>query len=85
MAPELRIGCSGWNYPHRLTADFTFLRFHYGHRGRGGNYSGSELDAWAARIAMWRRRVDVFAYFNNDWNAFAIANARRLRRRLERA
>src|SRR4051812_38115713 len=67
---------------HELTADFTFLRFHFGHRGRGGNYSDSELDEWAARIAAWRRRVDVFAYFNNDWNAFAIANARGLRRRL---
>jgi uncharacterized protein YecE (DUF72 family) len=30
-----------------LTADFTFVRFHYGARGRGGNYSATELDEWA--------------------------------------
>jgi uncharacterized protein YecE (DUF72 family) len=66
---------------HELTADFTFVRFHYGHRGRGGNYSHSELSEWAERIARWRREVDVFAYFNNDWNAFAIENAKFLQRR----
>ena len=25
---------------HEMTADWTFVRFHYGHRGRRGNYSG---------------------------------------------
>jgi uncharacterized protein YecE (DUF72 family) len=69
---------------HELTADFTFVRFHYGHRGRGGNYSDRELDEWARRIDAWRSQVDVYAYFNNDWRAFAVANARGLRRRLER-
>ena len=68
---------------HELTADWTFVRFHYGHRGRRGNYSRAELDAWAARIAGWRRRVEVFAYFNNDWEAFAVRNARYLRGLLE--
>ncbi|HEY1593714.1 MAG TPA: DUF72 domain-containing protein [Solirubrobacteraceae bacterium] len=60
---------------YELTADWTFVRFHYGHRGRGGNYSGSEIDEWAERIGGWRRRVDVYAYFNNDWQGFAPANA----------
>jgi uncharacterized protein YecE (DUF72 family) len=65
-----------------LTADFTFIRFHYGHRGRNGNYSDREVEEWAKRIKRWRRRVEVFAYFNNDWNAYAIHNARLLKRRL---
>ena len=65
-----------------MTTGFTFIRFHYGARGRGGNYSESELDEWAERIGKWRRAVDVFAYFNNDWNAYAIRNARRLASRL---
>jgi uncharacterized protein YecE (DUF72 family) len=30
---------------------------------------------WADRIRRWRRRVDVYAYFNNDWQGFAPANA----------
>jgi uncharacterized protein YecE (DUF72 family) len=64
------------------TASWRFVRFHYGSRGRGGNYSQRELEQWARRIAQWRRRDQVWAYFNNDWNGFAPANARSLRRRL---
>jgi uncharacterized protein YecE (DUF72 family) len=65
---------------HELTADFAYMRLHYGHRGRRGNYSDTELREWARRIACWARRVDVYAYFNNDWEAFAPRNARALRR-----
>lgn len=65
-----------------LTADFTFVRFHAGTRGRRGNYSHAELDEWAGRLSGWARTVDVFAYFNNDWEGFAIENARYLKRRL---
>ncbi len=67
---------------YELTADWTFLRFHYGSRGRNGNYSERELEGWAERISGWRSRADVYAYFNNDWNAYAIRNALWLRRRL---
>ena len=68
--------------PHAFTARWTFVRFHYGSRGRRGNYSPPELEEWAARLAEWRRRIEVFAYFNNDWEGFAIDNARWLERRL---
>ena len=67
---------------HEMTADWTLVRFHRGARGRRGNYSATELDAWARRIARWRRRLEVFAYFNNDWEAFAPRNARTLARAL---
>ncbi len=62
-----------------LTAGWTFLRFHYGRAGRRGNYSEAELRAWASRVTALRHEVEVFAYFNNDWEAFAPANAERLR------
>jgi len=68
---------------YELTADWTFLRFHYGSRGRNGNYSERELDEWAERIRKWRRRVDVHAYFNNDWNGYAVRNGRYLQRALK--
>jgi uncharacterized protein YecE (DUF72 family) len=68
---------------HEATASWRFVRFHYGSRGRDGNYSASEIDTWARRIAQWRRREDVFAYFNNDWRGYAPANARMLLRKLE--
>ena len=64
------------------TASFRFVRFHYGSRGRAGNYSATEIDTWARRVAQWRRREDVFAYFNNDWRGFAPSNAKLLRARL---
>ena len=67
---------------HAATADWRFVRFHYGSRGRGGNYSATELEQWARRIAQWRRRQAVWAYFNNDWGALAPANAAVLARRL---
>jgi uncharacterized protein YecE (DUF72 family) len=67
---------------HELTTDWTYIRLHYGSRGRRGNYSGRELEEWAQRIRAWRRRADVFAYFNNDWEGFAVANAEELGRLL---
>jgi len=60
---------------HEMTADWTFVRFHFGHRGRRGNYSRSELEEWEQRVAQWRREREVFLYFNNDWEGFAIQNA----------
>jgi uncharacterized protein YecE (DUF72 family) len=65
------------------TTDWWFVRFHWGARGRRGNYSASELEGWAERIAAWRREREVYAYFNNDWEGFAPANARLLSRRVE--
>jgi uncharacterized protein YecE (DUF72 family) len=64
---------------HELTAGFTFVRFHGGSRGRNGNYSHGELDEWAERLHRWLGDVAVYAYFNNDWEGFAIENARYLR------
>ena len=72
-----------WPFQAReLTADWTLVRLHHGHRGRRGNYSETELDEWARRIARMRRRAEVLVYFNNDWEGFAVANARSLARRV---
>jgi uncharacterized protein YecE (DUF72 family) len=65
-----------------LTADWTFIRFHKGTRGRQSNYSDGELEEWAGRIAGWAERADVYAYFNNDRNGYAPRNARLLKRLL---
>jgi uncharacterized protein YecE (DUF72 family) len=58
-----------------LTTDWTFVRFHYGSRGRRGNYSETELRDWAALLRDWSGRADVYAYFNNDSEVFAVRNA----------
>jgi uncharacterized protein YecE (DUF72 family) len=67
---------------YEMTADWTLVRFHHGHRGRRGNYSDSELEEWAQRFEDWSREVEIHAYFNNDWEVFAPRNARWMRRRL---
>ena len=59
---------------------FVYVRFH----GTNGRYQGSYP---AAQLTRWARRLDeqaehgrpVFAYFNNDPNAVAVANAITLR------
>ena len=38
---------------------------------------------WAARLREVRGDAEVFVYFNNDWEAFAPRNAKRLRSLLE--
>jgi uncharacterized protein YecE (DUF72 family) len=67
---------------HELTTDWTFVRFHSGAKGGGGNYSHGELEQWAQRFEDWRRRVDVYAYFNNDWEGYALENGLWLKERL---
>jgi uncharacterized protein YecE (DUF72 family) len=63
--------------PQVDTARWSYVRFHAG-RGRDGNYSERQLREWASRLRDLSG--DAFAYFNNDWQGFAIENARRLRR-----
>jgi uncharacterized protein YecE (DUF72 family) len=65
--------------PHVRTADWTYIRLHHGSRGRRGNYSKSEVETWARRISQWRRDTEVFVYFNNDWEGYALRNARLLK------
>jgi uncharacterized protein YecE (DUF72 family) len=68
---------------HELTTEWTFVRFHWGSRGRRGNYSETELREWAERIRSWPV-TRSYIYFNNDWEGFAPRNADQLRRLLER-
>jgi len=65
-----------------MTADWSYVRFHCGARGRRGNYSQTELAEWAERLRDWSSTQDVYAYFNNDWESFAVRNAESLLARL---
>ncbi len=60
-----------------------YLRFH-GYSGRyAGCFPDRELDLWAERIVRWLESGrKVFAYFNNDQKAFAVANARTLMKKV---
>jgi uncharacterized protein YecE (DUF72 family) len=64
----------------KRTASWAYVRFHDG-RGRDGNYSERQLAEWAASLR--RKRGGGYAFFNNDWEGFAVANALRLRELLD--
>lgn len=53
-----------------ITANFIYIRFHGPFL-----YSISEMKEWGQKIKIWRKKYDVFAYFNNDANANAVKNA----------
>jgi uncharacterized protein YecE (DUF72 family) len=60
-----------------VTADFVYVRRH-GY-GRRGSYTIRALARDAADIRRWvADGRDVYVYFNNDWKAFAVRNARAL-------
>ena len=66
-----------------VTTDFTFVRFHAGGVIGNGDYSEAELESWARWIeAQSAAGLDVFAYFNNDWEGYAIRNGLWLKERL---
>jgi uncharacterized protein YecE (DUF72 family) len=67
---------------HEFTTDWTLVRFHYGAKGRRGNYSQTELETWKRRLTQWRREVEIYMYFNNDWEGFAVKNGLWMRRAL---
>jgi uncharacterized protein YecE (DUF72 family) len=56
---------------------FRYLRFHNGSQGIG--LSDDELVYWAKRLSIdIAEGRDVYVYFNNDAEAYAIRDARRL-------
>jgi uncharacterized protein YecE (DUF72 family) len=76
---------SGPRLPDELiqTADDVYIRFHGTKKWYRHDYEKEELAAWAARIQKSDAK-QVWAYFNNDREGYAIKNARELLRQLER-
>ncbi len=68
--------CSGPRLPDELikTADDIYLRFHGPEKWYRHNYSIEELAVWAKRVSDCRP-AHVWAYFNNDREAYAVRNA----------
>ena len=71
------------NHPRRLTANWTYLRFHGDHYS--GNYSSHSLKQQARWInQQLADGKDVFAYFNNDVQGHAVQNAADLKRYVDK-
>jgi uncharacterized protein YecE (DUF72 family) len=67
------------DHPQLVTAGWVYLRFHGEHYS--GCYSHQFLTARAAEIQDYLSKgLDVFAYFNNDAEGYAVQNATELRR-----
>ncbi len=59
------------------TADTAYVRFHGLTGEHRHNYTDDELKEWAEKIKMIQAR-ECFIYFNNDYEAYAVANAKTL-------
>ena len=67
----------------RVTADFSYIRMHGRKRWYDYCYSDEELEGWAKTVSkIHDEGKDVFIYFNNDPNAYAIENALKMKRLL---
>ncbi len=64
-----------------VTADFVYLRFHGG-RDPSSEYTLEELADWAGYARRFRK-LDLYAFFNNDARGFAVRNALEFRDLLE--
>jgi uncharacterized protein YecE (DUF72 family) len=63
----------------RVTTDFTYVRMHRPdhHPRYAGAQPDADLTSWAERTRAWSLAGhDVYVYFNNDGNAYAVRNAR---------
>ena len=64
----------GFTSPVAATADFAYIRFHGSQWLYGSCYTDEELRMWAERIAGLGAG-EVYIYFNNDAEGFAVRNA----------
>ena len=69
-----------WPAAEVVTSDFVYLRFHGPGALYSSNYPDSQLKTWAEKIKKWLEEgLDVYGYFNNDVNAYAVGNALKLK------
>lgn len=66
-----------------VTGQHVYIRFHGPSNLYASSYTDKQLSVWAEKIKEYRKKYDVFCYFNNDVSGFAIKNAKRLRELLE--
>jgi uncharacterized protein YecE (DUF72 family) len=66
--------------PLVATADFAYIRFHGSTGLYSSQYSDEELADWAKKLAALGVGLkEIYIYFNNDAEAFAVRNAMTLR------
>ncbi len=68
------------NYPkaEEITADFVYIRMHGARVLFSSKYTDKELKNLTQKIKKWLRNYDVYVYFNNDAEGYAVENAKQL-------
>lgn len=67
--------------PLEVTASFVYIRLHGANVLYGSRYTGRELSKWADNIGLYRKGgLDVYVYFNNDAEGYAVINAKELKK-----
>jgi len=61
-----------------VTADFVYIRMHGSKIMFGSKYTKEELKDLSKKIKNWLKNGDVYCYFNNDFQGYAIENAKEL-------
>ena len=70
--------------PMAVTAGFVYIRLHGPGASYQGDYDDGTLGTWAEQIKGWMAAgKDVYCYFDNDQNGYAVRNAYTLKRMLE--
>jgi uncharacterized protein YecE (DUF72 family) len=67
-------------YAEVVTASFVYFRLHGSRNLYTHCYDRKELESWAEKIRSFSRMGEVYCYFDNDYQGFAVQNARELQR-----
>lgn len=68
-----------WPYGEFVTAKDIYIRFHGPDGSYASSYSNEILKEYAGKMLKWQEEGHrIWAFFNNDGNAYAIENARTL-------
>jgi uncharacterized protein YecE (DUF72 family) len=69
----------GFPYSEMVTAKNIYVRFHGPEQLYASKYSDEMLEEFAKKFKKWQKEGhDVWAFFNNDWYAYAVENGKRL-------
>lgn len=69
----------GWPYAEHQTSRNIYVRFHGPKKLFASPYPDAMLKEYGIKFRQWLRAGhDIYAYFNNDWYAYAIHNAQTL-------
>ncbi len=68
-----------WPKRYEITANFVYVRMHGSKALFSSDYTKKELEELANQIKKWKKKkLDIFVYFNNDVQGFAVKNAKEL-------